>query len=229
MRNLAIIPARSGSKGLKDKNIKMLCGKPLMAYSIEAALGSDMFDEVMVSTDSDEYARIAIQYGAKVPFLRSEFASSDAASTWDAVSEVIEMYREIGQDFDTVCVLQPTSPLRKKEHIVEAYGVYDSKNANSVVGVCLTDHSPLWENTLPQDDCMEDFLSRFIDENDRRQDLGDFYRINGAVYICKINNELRFNLYDKSCYAYKMNKKDSIDIDDVDDFDLAEYYMKRHI
>lgn len=228
MRNIAIIPARSGSKGLKDKNIKDLCGKPLMAYSIEAAIKSNVFDEVMVSTDSTVYADIAKNYGARVPFLRSDFASSDSASTWDAIVEVIQGYKKLGERFDSVCILQPTSPLRTANHIVEAYETFYSKKAESVVSVCLTDHSPLWENILPKDDCMDGFLSREINADDRRQDLEDFYRINGAIYICGINEALTFDLYNKGCYAYKMSRKESVDIDDDDDFELAEYYMKKH-
>ena len=101
MKNLAIIPARSGSKGLKDKNIKLLNGNPLMAYSIEAALESGKFDEVMVSTDSAKYADIAKEFGAMVPFLRGERTSGDTASSWDTVKEVLSCYEELGKKFDT--------------------------------------------------------------------------------------------------------------------------------
>ena len=101
MANIAIITARSGSKGLKDKNIRLLAGKPLLVYSIEAAIKSGKFDTVMVSTDSEEYADIARAYGAEVPFLRSENTSSDFASSWDVVSEVLNRYHDIGKDYDT--------------------------------------------------------------------------------------------------------------------------------
>ena len=109
--NIAIIPARSGSKGLKDKNIKNLLGKPVMAYSIEAALKSGQFSTVMVSTDSEQYAKIALEYGAEVPFFRSKTTSSDTASSWDAVLEVLSEYEKLGQRFSTFCLLQPTSPM----------------------------------------------------------------------------------------------------------------------
>ncbi|MBO6246248.1 MAG: acylneuraminate cytidylyltransferase family protein, partial [Anaerovibrio sp.] len=121
VKNIAIIPARSGSKGLKDKNIKLMNGKPLLAYSIEAAKESGMFDEIMVSTDSPKYADIAIQYGAGVPFLRSAENSSDTAGSWDMVLEVLNNYQKIGREFDTVCLLQPTSPLRLAKDISDAY------------------------------------------------------------------------------------------------------------
>ena len=105
MRNIAIIPARSGSKGLPDKNIKLLQGKPLLAYTIEAAIKSGCFTEVMVSTDSEKYAEIAWEYGAKVPFLRSKVMSSDTASSWDMVEEVLDNYKQLNQEFDSFCLL----------------------------------------------------------------------------------------------------------------------------
>ena len=111
MKNIAIIPARSGSKGIPDKNIKDINGKPLIAWTIEAAIKSNMFNCVMVSTDSDKYADIARNYGAEVPFLRSSENSSDTSSSWDVVREVLLKYEEMGFLFDTFTLLQPTSPL----------------------------------------------------------------------------------------------------------------------
>lgn len=105
MKNLAIIPARSGSKRLKDKNIKLLNGKPLLAYTIESARESGLFDEIMVSTDSEKYAEIARQWGANVPFLRSYELSNDTASSWDVVKDVIIRYKNLGFEFDTVALL----------------------------------------------------------------------------------------------------------------------------
>ena len=129
MRSIAIIPARSGSKGLPDKNIKPLNGKPLLAYSIEAALASGMFDTVHVSTDSERYAGIARQYGADEPFLRSAETSSDTASSEDAIREVLRRYEEMGQRFDAFMLLQPTSPLRTADDIRAAFGVMEEKQA----------------------------------------------------------------------------------------------------
>ncbi|MEG0310971.1 MAG: acylneuraminate cytidylyltransferase family protein, partial [Eubacterium sp.] len=146
---LAVIPARSGSKGLIDKNIKELCGKPMLAYSIAAAKHTKIIDEIFVSTDALKYKKIAEEYGANVPFLRSEKLASDIASTWDAVKEAIEQYQKIGQTFDICILLQPTSPLRSAEDILETLKMMIDKDANTVVSVCETDHSPLWENILP--------------------------------------------------------------------------------
>ena len=151
MRNLAVIPARSGSKGLKDKNIKELLGKPLLAYSIEAALQSEVFDEVHVSTDSRKYADIAQKYGADVPFLRNSDLSSDTASTWDAMKYVLKQYEKLGEKYDTITVLQPTSPLRDAGDIKTAFAFFKNKDANMISSVCEMEHSSLWSNTLPPD------------------------------------------------------------------------------
>lgn len=226
MKNIAIIPARSGSKGLKDKNIKMLAGKPLMAYSIEAAIKSDMFDTVMVSTDSEEYANIARRYGAEVPFLRSAETSSDTASSWAAVSEVLDNYKALGKVFDTFMLLQPTSPLRRSEDICGAYKLLDEKNANTVVSLCETDHSPLSCNTLPVDRSMDGFLQEEL-KNARRQDVEIYYRFNGAIYLSKVAFYEKFgDIYKSGCYAYIMDKKSSVDIDDEVDFLLCEAILQ---
>ena len=225
MKKLAIIPARSGSKGLKDKNIKLLNGKPLLAYTIEAAMSSNLFDEIHVSTDSREYADIAIKYGAHVPFLRSIETATDKASSWDVVREVIQCYKLEGKTYDMVTLLQPTTPLRTEQDIIEAYNVFISNEANAVVGVCEVDHSPLWCNTLPQDHSMINFIDKNISILPR-QKLNTYYRINGAIYM--INAEY-FNscesIYDSKCFAYIMKKEHSIDIDDEFDFKLVTAIM----
>ena len=224
MRNIAIIPARSSSKGLKDKNIKDLYGKPLLAYSVEAANKSNIFDCIHVSTDSSEYAEIAIKYGADVPFLRDEVFATDTASTWDAVNNVLNKYLKIGKEFDVVTVLQPTSPLRTSGDICSAYQLFCVKNALSVVSVCEVDHSPLLCNTLKKDLSLNQFID--MKKVTRRQDMNTFYRINGAIYMLdvKILNDLE-NLYGGRSYAYIMEKNKSIDIDDEFDFRLVEYMM----
>ena len=221
MRNIAIIPARSGSKGLKDKNIKLLAGKPLLAYSIEAALQSKQFDEVMVSTDSHQYADIAKSYGASVPFLRSEATATDTASSWDMVDEVLNQYEDIGQSFDTFCLLQPTSPLRTGNDIIAAYELYKEKAEFAVVSVCEAEHSPLWCGHLPESHEFSGFIN--VESMKQRQAAGKFYRLNGAIYIACIEKfkEDRF-LYQHGSYAYIMSQDRSVDIDTEIDFRLAE-------
>jgi CMP-N,N'-diacetyllegionaminic acid synthase len=225
MKNIAIIPARSGSKGLKDKNIKKLNGKPLVAYSIEAARESNLYDCIHVSTDSELYAGIAIQFGAEVPFLRTNETASDTASTWDAIKFVLEEYRKQGKDFDAITVLQPTSPLRTAEDIRKAYEIFIQKEADSVVGVCEMEHSPLWSNVLPKDGCLNGFLKE--EAGGPRQKLLEYYRINGAIYIVDVKFLLEGgNLYGEHGYAYIMPKEHSVDIDDEMDFAKAEFLME---
>lgn len=225
MSNIAIIPARSGSKGLKDKNIKELNGKPLLAYSIEAAKESKLFDEIMVSTDSSKYSEIARSFGANVPFLRSEGNSSDKASSWDVVLEVLSRYFETGKKFDSVCLLQPTSPLRTANDIADAYKLLEAKQANAVTSVCEVGHSPLWTMTLPPNLSLEEFKKR--DSDTPRQLLEKYYRLNGAIYIRKINYSNKgIQLTDTNEFAFIMPRKHSIDIDTELDFVIAEAIMK---
>ena len=182
MKNIAIIPARSGSKGLEDKNIRIFNGKPLLAYSVEVAIMSGLFNEVFVSTDSEKYAEIGREYGAHVPFLRSPELSSDTASSWDAVKEALNCYEKIGATFHTIALLQPTSPLRTAQDITNAFALMQEKQANAVVSVCEVDHSPLWCNILPENGSMDRFLSKDL-VTKGRQNLDTYYRINGAIYL----------------------------------------------
>ena len=227
MKNIAIIPARSGSKGVKDKNIRDIYGKPLMAYSIEAALQSGKFEEVMVSTDSEKYAAIAMKYGASVPFLRSDATASDTASSWDMIDEVLHNYKNLGREFDTFCLLQPTSPLRNAEDIVAAYSLYEEKADFAVVSVCEAEHSPLWCGHLPE---TNEFIN-FVDEKNlrRRQAGKKFYRLNGAIYIVNIEKfKTERNLYQKGSFAYIMSQEKSVDIDTELDFKVAEVLLRKH-
>ena len=225
MRNIAIIPARSGSKGLVDKNIKDLCGKPLIAYSIEAARDSGCFETIMVSTDSERYAEIARKYGAEVPFLRSKEMSSDSASSWDTVEEVLDRYSELGKIYDSFCLLQPTSPLRTSEDIKNAYKKYREDASFAVVSVCEAEHSPLWCGKLQENNEFVGFINQ--DAMKRRQEAGKYYRLNGAIYIVNID---RFKcdrfFYQAGSFAYIMPQERSVDIDLDIDFKFAELLMK---
>ncbi len=221
MKVIAIIPARSGSKGLKDKNIKELNGKPLLSYAIEAAQQSGIFDRIHVSTDSERYAEIAREYGADVPFLRNAETSTDSASTWDAVKYVLEQYEKRGERFDMVTVLQPTSPLRTAMDIQGAFDFFVDKQANMISSVCEMEHSPLWSNTLPEDLSMESFEDEEIAYLPR-QSLPIYYRENGAIYMLKTDSLYNAkHLYKDRCFAYIMERSHSIDIDEELDFLLA--------
>lgn len=226
MKNLAIIPARSGSKGLKDKNIKLLNGKPMIAYTIEAAKKSKMFDEIFVSTDSEKYSKIAVKWGASVPFLRNESLSTDTASSWDVVKNSIVNYKKLGKKFDTIALLQPTSPLRTSDDIIAGYNKMKEKNANIIVGVCEVDHSPLWSNILPKDNSLKGFINQNLIKTPR-QGLPTYYRINGALYIVKTKYLMSTEyIYEDKGFAIIMSREHSIDIDDKMDFIIAESMIK---
>lgn len=225
MKNIAIIPIRSGSKGIKDKNIKLLNGVPLVAYTIKSALDSKVFDTVMVSTDSEEYAEIARQYGAEVPFLRSPANSGDTAPTWDVVREVLGMYEERGLCFDSLALLQATSPMRSGEDIVNAYRIMEEKRCNGVVSVCELGVPMYICNTLPEDRSLVGFLD---DSTYRpRQSSSVYYKLNGAIYLWMTEAfRKERTIYEASCYAYVMDKIHSTDIDDMDDFLVCESLIK---
>ena len=135
MKKIAIIPARGGSKRIPRKNIKEFLGKPIISFSIQAALGSDFFDEVMVSTDDSEIVEISKQYKANVPFLRSEKNSSDFANTSDVLSEVIEQYKSIGMEFDFLCCIYPTAPFVTSEILIDAFNLMLKNNADSIIPI----------------------------------------------------------------------------------------------
>ncbi len=226
MKRIAIIPARSGSKGLKDKNIKELAGKPLMAYSIESAIRSGCFDKIFVSTDSQHYADIAEKYGADASFLRSIENSSDMADSWSVVREVIARFQQNGEEYDEIMLLQPTSPLREADDIKNAVELLYDRCGNAVISVTECDHSPLWCNTLPSDGCMDQFIRREV-KGVPRQELPKYYRYNGAIYLLTMSElENRSHMFEKECYAYIMDQKRSIDIDSELDFLIAEMIMK---
>ena len=229
MKNIAVIPARSGSKGLPDKNIRPVNGKPLLAYTIEAALESGCFDTVHVSTDSERYAEIARRYGADVPFLRSAALATDTASTWDAVREVLARYDELGKRFDTMMLMQPTTPLRTGEDVKEAYALLQKKQAKSVIAVCEVDHSPLWCDTIPDSGSMKGFGRKDLAWVNR-QDLRPYYRVNGAIYLLSVNGiniPPDDEIYEDNCYALFMDRKKSVDVDSEDDLALVEFLLAR--
>ena len=143
MKKIAIITARGGSKRIPKKNIKKFINKPIIAYSIEAAINSKVFDEVMVSTDSEEIAEIAKKYGATVPFLRSEETSNDYATTADVLKEVINRYKDSGKVFDVACCIYPTAPFITPEKLKSAYELLESSKFDSVLPVTAFSFPPL--------------------------------------------------------------------------------------
>ena len=227
MSILAIIPARAGSKRIPKKNIRPLNGKPLIQWTIEAALSVSTIDKVLVSSDSESIVNLSRGIGAEAPFLRPSSLSCDKATTIDVVEHALSFYELQSRKFDTVVLLQPTSPLRNADHISRALNLFFEKHAHSVISVSECEHTPLWSNTLPNDVSMTDFLTDSV-VNMRSQDLPTYYRLNGAIYISKVDvikRERRFISNTRS-FAFIMEKESSIDIDTEIDFLVATHLME---
>jgi len=220
---IAIIPARGGSKGLADKNVKDLLGKPMIAYTIEAALQSKLIHRVIVSTDDQEIANIAVEAGAKCPFLRPKELASDNAMAVDNYIYTIErLNTEYGYKIDSFVVLQPTSPLRSVEDIDAAISLFLDKNADSVVSYVEESHPVTWHKHIDEygrfENIFEDILAN-------RQDNRKSYYPNGAIMVFKYDLVKSKQYYSADSYAYIMPKSRSVDIDYIDDFEYAEYLL----
>ncbi len=216
---LAIIPARGGSKGLPRKNILDLNGLPVISHTILAAKQSKYIDRVLVTSEDVEILDISQAAGAEIIERPVELAS-DTATTIDTVVHAIKKSEKV---YDYIVLLQPTSPLRVEKHIDEAIELLKTKKADAVVSVCKMEHSPLWSNTLDSSLSMNGFIKNSV-YNKRRQDMEDYYRLNGAIYICNTSlllHERRFILK-KNTYAYKMSKRASVDIDNELDFKICK-------
>lgn len=227
MKYLAVIPARSGSKGLKDKNILPLCGIPLSAWTIRAARESGVFDEIHFSTDSERYAGIAREYGAAVPFLRDAELATDSANSWDVIKFVIKKYRTMGREFDAVMLLQPTVPFRNADDIRAAVRMLEEKDAQAIVSVTEPEHSPFWCAELPPDGNMRVYHEK-IQYLVGRQGLPTQYILNGAIYLSRVDHLFNASsIYEHGCYAYKMPYDRSADIDTQEDLDWCEFRLNR--
>ena len=221
---LAIIPARSGSKGLVDKNIKIINSKPLMAWSIEAGLKSKYIDRLIVSTDSEKYAKIAKNFGAEVPFIRPAEISTDKSSRIDVIRHSLE---EVGESYDYIVFLEPTSPLTTERDIDAAIEqLFLEKNAEAIVGVSLSEAAH--PNFLVE---LNNGFLGFISKDQkssvvRRQDLEDFYFYDGSLYISEVDKYLEKEFYHEKTLGYITPKWKSLEIDDIDDFIMVEAMMK---
>lgn len=219
MKRIAIIPARSGSKGLKDKNIIDLCGKPLIAYSIEAALETGLFDHVIVSTDSEHYAEIAQHYGAEV-MMRGEALSNDKATTFMVLEDILK--NRLQESIDYFVLLQPTSPLRTSKHITEAIEKFEAKieNFDFLVSMKEAEHAKVLVNPIDDDESLKYFDTDF--SNYRRQGYKD-YSPNGAIFIAKPDSYLeQKHFFGAKALSYIMSAEDSVDIDGALDLIIAK-------
>lgn len=221
-RYLAIVPARAGSKRIRDKNIADLGGVPLLAWSVRAGLDCPGISEVFVSTDSEKYQQVAVASGGLCPILREARLSMDTTGSAEVVIDVLDWYsRERGQKFEYVVLLQPTSPLRTAEDIRGAMNLQQSRQAPAVVSVCEAECPPAWVGKIDQSLNMDDFIDPKY-RGLRSQDLGTYYRINGAVYIIDaaiLRSEKSF--MPKGTLGYVMPRSRSIDIDTIFDLELA--------
>lgn len=226
MRRIAYIPARSGSKGIPKKNIRPLLGRPLLGWMVEAAQKSGLFDRIMVSTDSEEFAEAARSCGAWVPFLRDPAVAKDTTSSIETVCSDKARLEAMGEKFDTFCLLEATSPLCRSEDIAGAVALFEKVHAG-VVSVVRSKARPMIMRTLDADGKATPILqSRQIL---RRQDEPVYYQLNAAIYINhwdELTPELKFGY---NPYAYIMDEISSIDVDHMEDFELAEKYLKARL
>lgn len=218
LKKIAIIPARSGSKGLPNKNILMLLDKPLIAYTIEAAIKSNEFQRVIVSTDSLEYKEISEKYGAEV-ILRDDYLSNDKATSFMVIEDVLKKIKI--ENFDYFMLLQPTSPFRDEKHITESIEEFEKEYSNLDFLVSMTESSKSADliKRIGNDKTLKNYDLDY--SNYRRQDGKEYYP-NGAIFIGKVDKYLeKKHFFGEKTLAYFMNKEDSIDIDDRLDFEIA--------
>lgn len=226
---LAIIPARAGSKGILNKNIKQLNGKPLIGWTIDEVIKSNYLDKIIVTTDSNEIAEIANKHGAETPFIRSKELSDDVTTGNDVIIHTLKWFDEYGSKYDFFVYLQPTSPLRKTVHISEALEMLaKDTRATSVVSVCESKRHPFWMKKIDNDGYLDDFLEP-IEAYPNRQDLPKVYFPNGAIYATTWNIYLEDeSFYKRRCLPYVMDEYTSIDLDTLSDWEYVEYLLSRH-
>lgn len=220
MKRLAMITARGGSKRIPRKNIKEFCGKPILAYSVSAALECGLFDEVMVSTDDEEIARVAREWGAQVPFLRSRENADDFSTTRDVVLEVLEAYRLLGKEFDAVCVIYPTAPFITAAVLKEAMNMLEETGADSVLPVVRFGFPPQ-RGLVIRDGraafCWPEYsLVRSQDLEPFYHDAGQFYCVNTKQFL-----EQKLLVMDNTCPLVLPEERVQ-DIDTMEDWKLAE-------
>lgn len=227
---IAIIPARGGSKGLPGKNIKSLNGKPLIAYTIEAALKSKSIDQVIVTTDSKEIATIASDYGASVPFLRPDELASDTASAVDVYLHAVEfVMKESGAQIEKFVVLLPTAPMRTEKHIDEAMELFTTSRASTLISVKEAETPISWYFDMEGDKrILNAGFGNIANSVANRQLNTQYYVPNGAIYVLDYNllKEKR-TYYCDNTIGYLMSVRDSVDIDTIDEFEYAEYLMRK--
>lgn len=217
---IAIITARGGSKRIPKKNIKEFCGKPIIAYSIRAALDSEIFDEVMVSTDSEEIAEIARAYGAKVPFMRSAKTSDDFATTADVLMEVLERYQEMDRTFDVMSCIYPTAPFVTPQKLQRAYDTLTKEQAVMAMPVVAFSYPPQRSYVLNGNMLEMKWKENY---NKRSQDLEKMYHDAGQFYMYQVEAFVRLKgQMTESIVPVIVDEMEVQDIDNESDWKLAE-------
>jgi len=223
-KRLAMITARGGSKRIPRKNVKEFCGKPILLYSIEAALNSGVFDEVMVSTDDEEIARLARQAGASVPFMRSEVTANDYASTDEVIIEVLREYEKIGQHFESFCCIYPTAPFITSSRLREAMKLLET--ADSVMPVVPFSYPPQRGLIVNKEGFVERQYPQYA--TTRSQDLEKVYHDCGQFYACKTIPFMEAKTTDvEKLVPLVLSEMEVQDIDTLEDWELAEIKYKR--
>lgn len=224
---LAIIPARGGSKGVARKNIKLLSGKPLIAYTIEAALKSKYITRTVISTEDEEIAKIAAGFGGQVPFLRPKELATDTSTTAECVLHLLNTLKaREGYEPDYICLLQCTSPLRTAEHIDEGMEKLLHSEKDGCISVCEAEVNPYWTKVF-EGDSLKPFMKEGLEIN-RRQDLPRIFRLNGAFYILKTEVFLKNRSFaEGDLTGYIMDGESSVDIDSIMDFEIAELILQK--
>ena len=221
MKILTIIPARCGSKGIENKNIIDVCGKPLIAYSIEQALllkKNNLVDTVIVSTDCEKIASVSSQHGADVPFLRPKQIASDSSKSIDYYTHTIEFFENKGISFDAILLLQPTSPIRDYKTLLKAIEIFNNNNNNSLISVYKEEYISdlVMYNSINLNELTP--LNKLHNLGVRRQDHGSVYVRNGAIYLTKISYVKKNKMIVSDFPLYiEMKKSDSINVDTMDD------------
>ena len=224
---LAIIPARGGSKGIPGKNIKKLGGRPLIDWTIKEAQKSKYIDRLMISTDSEDIAKIGSKLGVEIPFLRPLKYATDNSLGTDVVLHVMDWFKKNDSKYDYFILLQPTSPFRKVKHIDDALEItISNRDIDSLVSIQKVDQHPHWMKKINQSGYLKEYKKQSI-SNTNRQNLPDYYINNGSIYISKWDVFISDrSFYQKNCYPYIMDKKFSLDIDTIEDWEYAEFLLK---
>lgn len=223
---LAIIPARKGSKRIFNKNLKILVGKPLIYYTIQAALKSKKISKIIVSTDSKKIAKYTSSLGIEIPFLRPKKLATDKSPVINTILHVLKKLKNKGITVNNIVLLQPTSPFRTNKHIDESIRLYEEKKADTLISVKDLKEHPYWAWGINKNQHLKPFFPKKYMSMERYK-LSKAFIENGAIFITKRSNLKLNSIYGKRIIPYIMDEDASIDIDTVNDWLYAEYLLKR--